>query len=124
MRVPFSWLKAYVPELESPEVLEERLAGLGFETDRIERVFPIPRGVVFARVLEAHPIPGTRLKRLVLDAGRTVEVVSGRKTPEKESGWPWPSPGRSFPAWAKRWGNGSSKGCGPSAWPSLPGSSG
>ena len=30
MRVPFSWLKAYVPELESPEVLDERLAGLGF----------------------------------------------------------------------------------------------
>ncbi|GGM92545.1 phenylalanine--tRNA ligase beta subunit [Thermus composti] len=77
MRVPFSWLKQYVPELESPEVLEERLAGLGFETDRIERVFRIPQGVVFARVLEASPIPGTKLKRLVLDMGRAVEVVSG-----------------------------------------------
>ncbi|MDM7324610.1 MAG: phenylalanine--tRNA ligase subunit beta, partial [Thermus sp.] len=85
MRVPFSWLKTYVPELESPEVLEERLAGLGFETDRIERVFRIPAGVVYARVLdvaplgltEAHPIPGTGLKRLVLDAGKVVEVVSG-----------------------------------------------
>ncbi|GAA5334445.1 MULTISPECIES: phenylalanine--tRNA ligase subunit beta [Thermus] len=77
MRVPFSWLKEYVPELESPEVLEERLAGLGFETDRIERIFSIPKGVVFARVLEASPIPGTGLKRLVLDAGRVVEVVSG-----------------------------------------------
>ncbi len=77
MRVPFSWLKQYVPELESPEVLEERLAGLGFETDRMERVFQIPRGVVFARVLEAHPIPGTRLRRLLLEAGRVVEVVSG-----------------------------------------------
>ncbi len=77
MRVPFSWLKEYVPELESPDVLEERLAGLGFETDRMERVFGIPGGVVFARVLEAHPIPGTGLKRLLLDAGRVVEVVSG-----------------------------------------------
>lgn len=77
MRVPFSWLKAYLPELESPEVLEERLAGLGFETDRMERVFALPEGVVFARVLEATPIPGTALKRLVLDAGRVVEVVSG-----------------------------------------------
>jgi phenylalanyl-tRNA synthetase beta chain len=77
MRVPFSWLKEYVPELESPEVLEERLAGLGFETDRVERLFQIPPGVVFARVLEAHPIPGTGLKRLVLDAGEVVEVVSG-----------------------------------------------
>ncbi|WP_234554123.1 phenylalanine--tRNA ligase subunit beta [Thermus caliditerrae] len=77
MRVPFTWLKEYVPELESPEVLEERLAGLGFETDRMERVFQIPGGVVFARVLEAHPIPGTGLKRLVLEAGQVVEVVSG-----------------------------------------------
>lgn len=77
MRVPFSWLKEYLPELESPEVLEERLAGLGFETDRMERTFALPAGVVFARVLEAHPIPGTHLKRLVLEAGRVVEVVSG-----------------------------------------------
>ncbi len=77
MRVPFSWLKEYVPELESPEALEERLAGLGFETDRLERIFRIPKGVVFARVLEAHPIPGTALKRLVLEAGEVVEVVSG-----------------------------------------------
>ena len=77
MRVPFSWLKEYVPELESPEVLEERLAGLGFETDRMERVFRIPKEVVFARVLEATPIPGTALKRLVLEAGEVVEVVSG-----------------------------------------------
>jgi phenylalanyl-tRNA synthetase beta chain len=77
MRVPFSWLKEYVPELESPEVLEERLAGLGFETDRVERLFQIPPGVVFARVLEAHPVPGTGLKRLVLDTGEVVEVVSG-----------------------------------------------
>ncbi|MCH1927141.1 hypothetical protein L6232_20210, partial [Shewanella sp. C31] len=34
-------------------------------------------GVVFARVLEAHPIPGTALKRLTLEAGKVVEVVSG-----------------------------------------------
>lgn len=77
MRVPFSWLKTYLPELEGPEALEERLAGLGFETDRMERAFRIPEGVVFARVLEASPIPGTALKRLVLDAGQAVEVVSG-----------------------------------------------
>ncbi|MGC8876793.1 phenylalanine--tRNA ligase subunit beta [Thermus sp.] len=86
MKVPFSWLKAYVPELESPEVLEERLAGLGFETDRMERVFRIPKGVVFARVLEAHPIPGTRLKRLVLDTGQAVEVVSGAENARKGIG--------------------------------------
>ncbi|MGC8968540.1 MAG: phenylalanine--tRNA ligase subunit beta [Thermus sp.] len=86
MKVPFSWLKAYVPELESPEVLEERLAGLGFETDRMERVFRIPKGVVFARVLEAHPIPGTRLRRLVLDTGQAVEVVSGAENARKGIG--------------------------------------
>ncbi|KPD26647.1 hypothetical protein AN926_10070 [Thermus scotoductus] len=82
-----------MPELESPEVLEERLASLGFETDRMERVFQIPGGVVFARVLEAHPISSTSLKRLVLDAGKVV-VVSGRETPGRASGWPWPFPAR------------------------------
>lgn len=104
MRVPFSWLKAYVPELESPEVLEERLAGLGFETDRIERVFPIPRGVVFARVLEAHPIPGTRLKRLVLDAGRTVEVVSGAENARKGIGVALALPGTELPGLGQKVG--------------------
>jgi phenylalanyl-tRNA synthetase beta chain len=95
MRVPFSWLKEYVPELESPEVLEERLAGLGFETDRVERLFQIPPGVVFARVLEAHPIPGTGLKRLVLDTGQMVEVVSGAENARPGSAWLWPCPGPS-----------------------------
>lgn len=102
--MPFSWLKAYVPELESPEVLEERLAGLGFETDRIERVFPIPRGVVFARVLEAHPIPGTRLKRLVLDAGRTVEVVSGAENARKGIGVALALPGTELPGLGQKVG--------------------
>jgi len=97
MRVPFSWLKAYVPELESPEVLEERLAGLGFETDRMERVFRIPKGVVFARVLEAHPIPGTRLKRLVLEAGGAVEVVSGAENARKGIGVALALPGTELP---------------------------
>lgn len=104
MRVPFSWLKQYVPELESPEVLEERLAGLGFETDRMERVFPIPRGVVFARVLEAHPIPGTRLKRLVLDAGRTVEVVSGAENARKGIGVALALPGTELPGLGQKVG--------------------
>ncbi len=97
MKVPFSWLKQYVPELESPEVLEERLAGLGFEADRMERVFQIPAGVVFARVLEAHPIPGTRLKRLVLDMGQAVEVVSGAENAREGVGVALALPGTELP---------------------------
>ncbi|SDF08357.1 phenylalanyl-tRNA synthetase beta subunit [Thermus arciformis] len=104
MRVPFSWLKQYVPELESPEVLEERLAGLGFETDRMERLFRIPQGVVFARVLEAHPIPGTRLKRLVLEAEGVVEVVSGAENARKGIGVALALPGTELPGLGQKVG--------------------
>ena len=79
---PFPHLLAQAGKLRPGE----GQAGLGFETDRMERVFPIPRGVVFAWVLEAHPIPGTRIKRLVLDAGQTVEVVSGAENARKGIG--------------------------------------
>ncbi|BAW01981.1 phenylalanyl-tRNA synthetase subunit beta [Thermus thermophilus] len=102
--MPFSWLKQYVPELESPEVLEERLAGLGFETDRMERLFRIPQGVVFARVLEAHPIPGTRLKRLVLEAESVVEVVSGAENARKGIGVALALPGTELPGLGQRVG--------------------
>ena len=77
MRVPFSWLRTYLPEAPLPERLEELLAQLGFEVEVIETQPAPPQGVVFARVLEAFPIPGTQLKRLILDIGQTVEVVSG-----------------------------------------------
>ncbi|KGQ22389.1 phenylalanine--tRNA ligase subunit beta [Thermus filiformis] len=77
MRVPYSWLKTYLPEAPLPERLEELLAQLGFEVEALEAWPAPPEGVVFARVLEAQPIPGTGLKRLVLDIGRPVEVVSG-----------------------------------------------
>ncbi|MGQ9692398.1 MAG: phenylalanine--tRNA ligase subunit beta [Thermaceae bacterium] len=77
MRVPLSWLKAYLPEVPPSERLEELLAQLGFEVEAIEEKPAPPKGVVFARVMEASPIPGTGLHRLVLDIGRAVEVVSG-----------------------------------------------
>ncbi len=97
MRVPFSWLKRYLPELESPEVLEERLAGLGFETDRMDRLPEPPSGVVFARVEAAEPIPGTGLKRLLLDAGREVQVVTGAPNAWAGIGVALALPGTEFP---------------------------
>lgn len=77
MRIVYSWLKEFLPDAPSPERLEELLAGLGHETESIERLAaPHPR-VVFARVLSVEEIPGIEVKKLLLDAGREVQVVSG-----------------------------------------------
>ena len=98
MRVPYSWLKTYLPEAPTPERLEELLAQLGFEVEAIETHPSPPKGVVFARVLEARPIPGTGLKRLVLDLGRVVEVVSGAPNAKEGTGVALALPGTELSA--------------------------
>jgi len=77
MRVPWSWLKEWVPELPEPWSLEELLAKLGVETGSIERLAAPPSGVVFARVQQVREIPGTSLKVALLEAHDEVQVVSG-----------------------------------------------
>lgn len=77
MRIVYSWLKEFLPEAPAPERLEELLAGLGHETETIDRLPAPDAGIVFARVLAVEPIPGAEVRKLVLDTGREVQVVSG-----------------------------------------------
>ena len=76
MKIVYSWLKEFLPEAPGSERLEELLAGLGLETESITRLTPPPSGVVFARVLEVESLEGKEVRRLVLDIGREVQVIS------------------------------------------------
>ncbi|MER3481333.1 MAG: phenylalanine--tRNA ligase subunit beta [Meiothermus sp.] len=77
MRIVYSWLKEFLPDAPSPERLEELLIDLGLETEAIDHL-PAPHGrIVFAKVLAVEPIPGKEVRRVALDIGREVQVVSG-----------------------------------------------
>ncbi len=58
MRVPYLWLKEYLPELDiSPEEVAEKLTLSGIEVEAVENFNPGIKGVVAGTVenLEAHP---------------------------------------------------------------------
>ncbi|GIW36567.1 MAG: hypothetical protein KatS3mg073_0712 [Meiothermus sp.] len=77
MKIVYSWLKEFLPDTPGSERLEELLAGLGLETESISKLNPPHRNVVFARVLEVQKLEGKEVRRLVLDIGQEVQVVSG-----------------------------------------------
>jgi phenylalanyl-tRNA synthetase beta chain len=77
MKIVYSWLKEFLPEAPHPSCLEELLAGLGIETEAI-RSLAVPHGkIVFARVRQVEDLEGKELRKLTLDIGREVQVVSG-----------------------------------------------
>ncbi|WP_027881173.1 phenylalanine--tRNA ligase subunit beta [Meiothermus rufus] len=77
MKIVYSWLQEFLPEAPAPQRLEELLAGLGLETESIQTL-PAPHPqVVFARVLAIEPLPGRQVRKLILDIGQEVAVVSG-----------------------------------------------
>lgn len=78
MNVPYSWLREFLPDLPEPEALPELLDSLGLAVEEVRRLPAPPKGVVFGRVLTAEQVPGTDLKKLEVDVGRTVvTLVSG-----------------------------------------------
>ncbi len=97
MRLVYSWLLELLPEAPAPEELAGQLARLGLPVEE-DLVLPRPpRGVRFAVVRRAEPIPGTELKALVLDAGREVQVVSGAPNATAGVGVAWAEPGTVLP---------------------------
>ncbi|RIH78667.1 Phenylalanine--tRNA ligase beta subunit [Meiothermus taiwanensis] len=76
MKIVYSWLKEFLPDAPKSERLEELLAGLGLETESISKLAPPPSGVVFGRVLQVEALEGKEVRRLVLDIGREVQVLS------------------------------------------------
>jgi len=97
MRIVYSWLKEFLPEAPSPERLEELLAGLGHETESIERLSAPHPKVVFARLLSVEEIPGLEVRKLTLDAGREVQVISGAPNAKAGMGVALALPGAVLP---------------------------
>ncbi|RDI96644.1 phenylalanine--tRNA ligase subunit beta [Meiothermus sp. QL-1] len=97
MRIVYSWLKEFLPEAPGPERLEVLLAGLGLEVERIMPLAVPHRQVVFARVLAVEPLEGREVRRLVLDAGQEVQVVSGDPNAQPGMGVALALPGAVLP---------------------------
>lgn len=80
MKVPFSWLKEYVDIDVTPQELEEKLFGCGFE---VEELIDLSAGidkVVVGVVTEAVPQEGTHLHLCKVDCGEyghAIEISTG-----------------------------------------------
>ncbi len=67
MRVPYEWLREYVPVPDDPDALAERLSLCALEVEEIER--PL-EGVVVARITETRPHPNAdRLTLCTIEDG-------------------------------------------------------
>lgn len=101
MKIVYSWLKEFLPEAPSSELLEELLAGLGIETESI-RPLAIPHSkIVFARVLQVENLEGKEARKLTLDIGREVQVVSGAPNARAGVGVALALPGAVLPGGAE-----------------------
>lgn len=97
MRIPYRWLQEMLPDAPRPEQLEVILAGLGLEVERIIAL-PQPHSqVVFGRVLEAEEVPGTALRRLIVDVGQPIQLVSGAPNARAGMGLVVALPGSELP---------------------------
>lgn len=97
MKIVHSWLKEFLPDAPGSERLEELLAGLGLETEAIHKLAPPHSQVVFAQVLEVETLEGKEVRKLVLDIGREVQVVSGAPNAKAGMGVALALPGAVLP---------------------------
>ncbi|HEU4741257.1 MAG TPA: phenylalanine--tRNA ligase subunit beta [Meiothermus sp.] len=98
MRIVYSWLKEFLPDAPNPQRLEELLAGLGHETETIDHLSAPHPQIVFAKVLSVEEIPGAEVRKLVLDAGREVQVISGAPNAKAGIGVALALPGAVLPS--------------------------
>jgi len=69
MKVPFSWLKDFVDIDVTPQDLEDKLFGCGFEVEELIDIGKDITNVVVGLVVECEPIPDTHLHVCKVDAG-------------------------------------------------------
>jgi phenylalanyl-tRNA synthetase beta chain len=97
MKIVYSWLKEFLPDAPSSARLEELLAGLGLETESITHLPPPPGRVVFGRVLQVENLEGKEVRRLVVDIGREVQVISAAPNAKAGMGVALALPGTVLP---------------------------
>lgn len=69
MKVPFSWLKRYVDIDVTPQILQDKLFGCGFEVEELIDLGAEISGVVVGVVTECVPQEGTHLHICKVDCG-------------------------------------------------------
>ena len=69
MKAPLSWLRDYVDIDVTPEELQQKLFGCGFEVEELINVGKDISGVVAGEVLTCEPIEGTHLHVCQVDCG-------------------------------------------------------
>ncbi|MGH8218886.1 MAG: YtpR family tRNA-binding protein, partial [Steroidobacteraceae bacterium] len=81
MKIPYQWLREWVPVSSKPRELGDRLALAGFEMEALEPAAPPFSGVVVAEILEAAPHPQAdklRVCRVSVGQGEPpVQIVCG-----------------------------------------------
>lgn len=69
MLLPLSWLKDYVEVDVTPQELQKKLFGCGFEVEELTEVGKDISGVVVGEVIECEPVEGTHLHVCKVDCG-------------------------------------------------------
>ena len=80
MKVPLSWLKEYVDVDITPEELETKLFGCGFEVEEMIRLDAEISRVVVGAVTECEPVEGTHLFVCKVDCGeygKDIQICTG-----------------------------------------------
>ncbi|MFC6592207.1 phenylalanine--tRNA ligase subunit beta [Deinococcus lacus] len=71
MKLPYSWLKEFIPQLPPVTELEPIFAQIGLPLEGIEESPTVPEGVILVEVISAEPIPDTKLTKITFNAGPT-----------------------------------------------------
>ncbi len=85
MKAPLSWLKDYVDIDVTPEELQKKLFGCGFEVEELIEVGKDISGVVVGEVTECEQIEGTHLHVCSVDCGEhgVLQICCGADNVEK-----------------------------------------
>ncbi len=103
MLVPFSWLKEFVEVDVTPQELETKLFGCGFEVEELTEVGKDISGVVVGEVVECEAIPETHLHLCRVNVGQEepLQICCGADNVEKGGKYPCALVGASVYATAK-----------------------
>lgn len=99
MRVPFNWLKEFVPVSADAQDVAERLTMRGLEVESVEAAAPLFSGVYVGAVVGVGPHPSAdKLSLCMVDTGRgTVPIVCGAPNAAKGLKAPVAVPGARLP---------------------------
>lgn len=81
MKIPFSWLKEWIPWAESADQIAKLLTNGGIEVERVHKIGPLFKGVVIGKLLKVNKHPNAdKLSLCDVDVGtEQLKIVCGAK---------------------------------------------